>query len=133
LTLIFSLSRRLATSAVIGQLHAIGREVHVSTLNDKSGISQAMLDGADNIITSDPLLAAKVSGWFPRPGRPRLAADRPFPRNEPVARENLPAKHRPRPLNWKKWPNVTIATNASEGNSMARIRKAGPSHAGVNT
>jgi len=60
----FALSRRLATPAVIGQLHAIGREVHVWTLNDKPAIGQAMLDGADNIITSDPVLAAKMRSWF---------------------------------------------------------------------
>ena len=60
----FALSRRLATSAVVRQLHALGREVHVWTLNDESGIAKAMLDGADNIITSDPLIAAKVRVWF---------------------------------------------------------------------
>src|SRR5215469_564207 len=60
----FALSRRLATSAVIRQLHAIGRQVHVWTLNDKSGIAQAMLDGADNIITSDPPVAAEMRVWF---------------------------------------------------------------------
>jgi glycerophosphoryl diester phosphodiesterase len=60
----FALSRRLATPAVVRQLHAVGREVHVWTLNDESGIAQAMLDGADNIITSDPLVAAKVRVWF---------------------------------------------------------------------
>jgi glycerophosphoryl diester phosphodiesterase len=60
----FALSRRLATSAVVRQLHAVGREVHVWTLNDESGIAKAMLDGADNIITSDPLIAAKVRVWF---------------------------------------------------------------------
>jgi glycerophosphoryl diester phosphodiesterase len=60
----FALSRRLATPAVIRQLHAIGRQVHVWTLNDKSGIAQAMLDGADNIITSDPPVAAEVRVWF---------------------------------------------------------------------
>jgi glycerophosphoryl diester phosphodiesterase len=60
----FALSRRLATPAVVRQLHAVGREVHVWTLNDESGIAQAMLDGADNIITSDPPVAAKVRVWF---------------------------------------------------------------------
>jgi glycerophosphoryl diester phosphodiesterase len=60
----FALSRRLATPAVIRQLHAIGREVHVWTLNDKSRIAQAMLDGADNIITSEPPVAADVRVWF---------------------------------------------------------------------
>src|SRR5215469_617165 len=60
----FALSRRLATSAVIRQLLAIGRQVHVWTLNDKSGIAQAMLDGADNIITSDPPVAAEMRVWF---------------------------------------------------------------------
>jgi glycerophosphoryl diester phosphodiesterase len=60
----FALSRRLATPAVIRQLHAIGRQVHVWTLNDKSGIAQAMLDGADNIITSDPSVATEMRVWF---------------------------------------------------------------------
>jgi glycerophosphoryl diester phosphodiesterase len=60
----FALSRRLATPAVIRQLHAIGREVHVWTLNDQSRIAQAMLDGADDIITSDPSLGVKVRLWF---------------------------------------------------------------------
>jgi glycerophosphoryl diester phosphodiesterase len=60
----FALSRRLATPAVIHQLHAIGREVHVWTLNAQPRIAQAMLDGADDIITSDPALAVKVRLWF---------------------------------------------------------------------
>jgi glycerophosphoryl diester phosphodiesterase len=59
-----ALSRRLATPAVIRQLHAAGREVHVWTLDDQASIARAMLDGGDNIITSDTLLAIKVRDWF---------------------------------------------------------------------
>jgi glycerophosphoryl diester phosphodiesterase len=75
----FALSRRLATPAVIRQLHLSGREVHVWTLNDKPGIAQAMLDGADNIITTDPLVAAEVRIWFhglSEPERTLLRIDR---------------------------------------------------------
>ncbi len=60
----FALSRRLATPAVIRQIHATGREVHVWTLDDQASIARAMLDGADNIITSDTLLGLKMRRWF---------------------------------------------------------------------
>jgi glycerophosphoryl diester phosphodiesterase len=59
-----ALSRRLATPAVIRQLHATGREVHVWTVDDEASIGRAMLDGADNVITGDTLLAVKVRDWF---------------------------------------------------------------------
>ncbi|MBV8400726.1 MAG: hypothetical protein JOZ17_18605, partial [Acetobacteraceae bacterium] len=59
-----ALSRRLATSVVIRELHAAGREVHVWTLDDSASITRAMLNGADNIITSDPLLALRTRTWF---------------------------------------------------------------------
>ncbi|MGH7155973.1 MAG: glycerophosphodiester phosphodiesterase family protein, partial [Acetobacteraceae bacterium] len=60
----FALSRRLATPAIIRQLHARGRKVHVWTLDDQASIARAMLDGADNIITSDTVLGVKVRRWF---------------------------------------------------------------------
>ncbi len=60
----FALSRRLATPAVIRQLHASDREVHVWTLDDEASITRAMLDGADDIITGNPRLAVSVRAWF---------------------------------------------------------------------
>ncbi len=60
----FALSRRLATPAVIRQLHASGREVHVWTLDDEASIARAMLDGADDVITGNPRLAVAVRAWF---------------------------------------------------------------------
>jgi glycerophosphoryl diester phosphodiesterase len=60
----FALSRRLATPAVIRQLQASGREVHVWTLDDEASIARAMLDGADDVITGNPRLAVAVRDWF---------------------------------------------------------------------
>ena len=55
-----ALARRLATPGVISQLAASQREVHVWTLDDEAAVTRAMLDGADNIITGDPLVAVSV-------------------------------------------------------------------------
>ncbi len=66
----FALSRRLATPAVIRQLHASGREVHVWTLDDEASIARAMLDGADDIITGNPRLAVRVRAWFGELSKP---------------------------------------------------------------
>jgi glycerophosphoryl diester phosphodiesterase len=60
----FALSRRLATPAVIREIHATGREVHVWTLDDEASIARAMLAGADNILTSDTLLGRRMRAWF---------------------------------------------------------------------
>ncbi|MBV8524939.1 MAG: hypothetical protein JOY71_22940, partial [Acetobacteraceae bacterium] len=60
----FALSLRLATPAVIREIHATGREVHVWTLDDEASIARAMLAGADNIITSDTLLGLRMRRWF---------------------------------------------------------------------
>jgi glycerophosphoryl diester phosphodiesterase len=60
----FALSRRLATPAVIRQLHATGREVHVWTLDDQASIAGAMLDGADDILTGDTRVAVQTRAWF---------------------------------------------------------------------
>lgn len=60
----FALSRRIATPAVIRQLQASGREVHVWTLDDEASIARAMLDGAGDIITGNPRLAVAVRDWF---------------------------------------------------------------------
>lgn len=62
----FALSRRLATPAVIRTLQKQGRGVHVWTLDDDDAIAGAMIDGADNIITGDPLRAIAVRNWFER-------------------------------------------------------------------
>ncbi len=59
-----ALSRRLATRALIQQLTARGREVHVWTLDDDASIARAMLNGADNIITGDTLRAVRMRHWF---------------------------------------------------------------------
>ncbi len=68
-----ALARRLATPAVIRQLTASGRKVHVWTLDDDASIARAMLDGADNIITGDPLRAVRVREWFSRLNGPERA------------------------------------------------------------
>ena len=60
----FALSRRLATPAVIRQLHATGREVHVWTLDDQASIARAMLDGADDILTGETRVAVQTRAWF---------------------------------------------------------------------
>jgi len=60
----FALSRRLATPAVIQQLHATGREVHVWTLDDQASIARAMLDGADDILTGETRVAVQTRAWF---------------------------------------------------------------------
>lgn len=68
-----ALSRRLATPAVIRELHARGREVHVWTLDDEASIARAMLAGADNIITSDTPLAQRTRRWFESLSEPEKA------------------------------------------------------------
>lgn len=60
----FALSLRLATPAVIREIHSGGRQVHVWTLDDEASIARALLAGADNIITSDPSLGLKMRRWF---------------------------------------------------------------------
>ncbi len=55
-----ALARRLATPAVLRRLTAGGREVHVWSLEDEAALTQAMLEGAGNVITGDPPLAAGV-------------------------------------------------------------------------
>ncbi len=55
-----ALARRLATPGVISQLAASGRQVHVWTLDSEADIARAMLDGVDNVITGDPLIATRV-------------------------------------------------------------------------
>ena len=55
-----ALARRLATPAVIRQFDAAGREVHVWGIDDEDAILQAMLDGAHDVIVSDPALAVAV-------------------------------------------------------------------------
>jgi glycerophosphoryl diester phosphodiesterase len=60
----YALSRRIATPAVIRQLQASGREVHVWTLDDEASMARAMLDGAGDVITGNPRLAVEVRDWF---------------------------------------------------------------------
>jgi glycerophosphoryl diester phosphodiesterase len=55
-----ALARRLATPGLISQLSASQREVHVWTLDDEASVTRAILDGAHNIITGDPLVALSV-------------------------------------------------------------------------
>ncbi len=59
-----ALSQRLATRAVIRQLAAHGREVHVWTLDDDAGMARAMLNGADNLITGDTRRGVRMRAWF---------------------------------------------------------------------
>jgi glycerophosphoryl diester phosphodiesterase len=59
-----AIARRLATPAVIRQLAANGREVHVWTLDDDATMARGMLNGAANIITGDTLRAVRVRDWF---------------------------------------------------------------------
>ncbi len=58
-----AIARRLATPAVIRQIATNGREVHVWTLDDDASITRAILYGADNIITGDPLRATRIRNW----------------------------------------------------------------------
>ena len=60
----FPLARRLATPALVRNLHARGREVHVWGLHGEDAMAAALLDGADNLIVGDPLQARAVSDWY---------------------------------------------------------------------
>lgn len=60
----FALSRRWATPGRLRAITATGRQVHVWTLNDERSIAGALLNGADNIITSDTRLGVNVRRWY---------------------------------------------------------------------
>lgn len=47
----YSIEESLATDAFIAEAHAVGREVHVWTLNTKDSMENAIKKGVDNIIT----------------------------------------------------------------------------------
>ena len=58
--LIFSVKHTYVDEKFVAQAHALGKEVHVWTINYK-GDAKRMLDiGADNIITDDPIMVRKV-------------------------------------------------------------------------
>ena len=56
----FSVKHTYVDEKFVTQAHALGKEVHVWTVNYK-GDAKRMLDiGADNIITDDPIMVRKV-------------------------------------------------------------------------
>ena len=55
-----SLNSARATAAVIRRAHAVGKEVHVWTVNRAEVMLRMIERGADNLITDDPELAGRV-------------------------------------------------------------------------
>jgi glycerophosphoryl diester phosphodiesterase len=55
-----SLNSARATAAVIRRAHALGKEVHVWTVNKAEVMLRMIERGADNLITDDPELAVRV-------------------------------------------------------------------------
>jgi glycerophosphoryl diester phosphodiesterase len=55
-----SLNSARATVQVIRRAHAVGKEVHVWTVNRAEVMLRMIERGADNLITNDPELAVRV-------------------------------------------------------------------------
>ncbi|MDA1195206.1 MAG: glycerophosphoryl diester phosphodiesterase membrane domain-containing protein [Planctomycetota bacterium] len=58
----YSVEQNRATPAFIAQSHAVGREVHVWTVNAEASITRMISRGADSLITDYPARAVAVRG-----------------------------------------------------------------------
>jgi len=52
----YSIEASNVTEKFVSKAHALGREVHVWTINDKTVMKEMLEFGVDNIITDDELL-----------------------------------------------------------------------------
>jgi len=60
----FAIARRLATPGLIRRLSDTGHDVHVWGVDNPDAMVAAILDGADNLITDDPVLAIETRRWL---------------------------------------------------------------------
>ena len=61
---------RVATRSFVRRAHALGRDVHVWTINDRAGMTRFLDLGADGIMTDDIETLREVlierGQWYPR-------------------------------------------------------------------